>query len=72
MSGVGGSLRAGDEVVGVLVLEGDNEDVLTTLLAVNLDVRGSAAFNDNIRLVGDRLRRDRSSNVLGRGDCTKC
>ena len=72
MSGVGGSLRAGDEVVGVLVLEGDNDEVLTTLLEVNFEVRGSAGFSDKVRLVGDRLRLDRSRSVLGRGDCTKC
>ena len=51
-----GSLLAGDDVTGVLVLDGDSDDVRTTpLRSDSFDVRGSDAFNDHVRLVGERL-----------------
>ena len=73
MSGVAGNLRAGDDVDWVRVLDGDNDDVRTTLRSESFDVRGSAAFiDDQVRDVGDLLRRDWSPSVLGRGHGLKC
>ena len=72
LSGVWGNLLAGDEVVGVRVLDGDNDDVRTTFFPLSFDVRGSVALTDQVRLVGDLLRRDLSLKVLGLGDGLNC
>jgi hypothetical protein len=73
-SGVWGNLLAGEEVVGVRVLDGDSDEVRTRLRAVSFEVRGSVAFMDQVRLVGDRLRLEfvvLSLKVLGLGDGEK-
>ena len=72
LSGVWGSLLAGDEIVGVRVLDGDSDEVRTRFFPLSFDVRGSAALTDQVRLVGDLLRRDLSLKVRGRGDWPKC